>query len=692
MLGALIGDLAAWTYEHKRECFAKHAIHKNARFSETGFGILATCRIASDALRCPIGNSEYDYNKLLEKYLDTLHTTLGNYEIYDTQKFEKNYEYRMTPLLDDLILGSILNEGSRIRNLKIDEDCQGISVQQNEWMTILGADKPDLYNSQISLIIARLLNGLSKEDALKGTMFIKVQEGENNPLGYVSLAWDYFEKSSDFWSAIENAVTRSQFPYTRRVTAIVGALADAMYGCPQITIPEYVDMYFHNELTLLSNANASVSHSIEIDKIINADMPDKNWQSMFMFLLDRCPYVYDYIDKHNIEIFYIRKNWKQFFADVATDILEIREFIRDYFDDFFYMDEAELAENLTREAMQGLKDLDGVPIYNHAKWVASLGDSKEEKIVGYLHDIVKDTSYTLEDIKKMRFRKETLDAIELLTHDNTMPYGQYIHNIVAYGTAITLKVKINDLSHNLYRERNNNHMGQVIKHEFACLQILRMLTGDYGDLYEESLNKLINRLNDAITGRNIYIKRPVEFLLIHSLSDDPQGTLSYIKSNQTARCFFKVYPINDKDLMPISAPQQLINSIHDNIADNQGIIEVGNGITQSGKHYIYSIIKELLKPNGAKYILKMHLCDCRKGYCIEGEFEEIGVTGMRDTTIYSKLINEIGANDWTMDPYDSNFTKGKKMNLSEQRKYDDLFPKHPLSEQRKFIDYIIDNN
>jgi hypothetical protein len=44
------------------------------------------------------------------------------------------------------------------------------------------------------------------------------------------------------------------------------------------------------------------------------------------------------------------------------------------------------------------------------------------------------------------------------------------------------------------------------------------------------------------------------------------------------------------------------------------------------------------------------------------------------------------------DPYDEKFDRGILMNLSEKREYDYSFPNHPLSEMRRLIDYIIDNN
>ena len=47
---------------------------------------------------------------------------------------------------------------------------------------------------------------------------------------------------------------------------------------------------------------------------------------------------------------------------------------------------------------------------------------------------------------------------------------------------------------------------------------------------------------------------------------------------------------------------------------------------------------------------------------------------------------------WNCDPYDSSYTKGIPMNCSENAEYDELFPFHPLSETRRFIRSVLENN
>lgn len=98
-----------------------------------------------------------------------------------------------------------------------------------------------------------------------------------------------------------------------------------------------------------------------------------------------------------------------------------------------------------------------------------------------------------------------------------------------------------------------------------------------------------------------------------------------------------------------------------------------------------------------QYILTMHI-DMGQ-YCmnIRSFFDEVGMTGTRDTAIMNKMINEgkitpPNMSGWFKDPYDENYKNGIIMNLSEKEEYDAMFPQHPLSEMRSFIKYIVENN
>lgn len=67
-------------------------------------------------------------------------------------------------------------------------------------------------------------------------------------------------------------------------------------------------------------------------------------------------------------------------------------------------------------------------------------------IVALLHDVIEDSSYTFEDLKKEEFGDEVLDAIKLLTHDDKVPYKDYVLKIKE--NPIAKAVKLVDLQHN----------------------------------------------------------------------------------------------------------------------------------------------------------------------------------------------------------------------------------------------------
>lgn len=67
-------------------------------------------------------------------------------------------------------------------------------------------------------------------------------------------------------------------------------------------------------------------------------------------------------------------------------------------------------------------------------------------IVALLHDVIEDTSYTLQDLRNLGFDEDVLGALELMTHDKNVPYMDYVAKIK--GNAIAKTVKLADLSHN----------------------------------------------------------------------------------------------------------------------------------------------------------------------------------------------------------------------------------------------------
>ena len=129
--------------------------------------------------------------------------------------------------------------------------------------------------------------------------------------------------------------------------------------------------------------------------------------------------------------------------------------------------EIDKAIELASKAHAADYDLDGNPTILHPLAVGIMGHTDTERIVGFLHDVVEDTSYTFEELENEGFSPEVIEALRLLTHDKETPYMTYIARICQSGNQTALHVKINDLHHNLARGKAGGHTRCVERHTEA---------------------------------------------------------------------------------------------------------------------------------------------------------------------------------------------------------------------------------
>ncbi len=111
-----------------------------------------------------------------------------------------------------------------------------------------------------------------------------------------------------------------------------------------------------------------------------------------------------------------------------------------------YTPETKKALQLCFEAHKGQTDKSGLPYVFHPFHLAEQMPDEETTIVALLHDVIEDTSYTLDDLRSMGFEEEVLGALSLLTHDKQVPYMDYVARIRENRIART--VKMADLRHN----------------------------------------------------------------------------------------------------------------------------------------------------------------------------------------------------------------------------------------------------
>lgn len=103
------------------------------------------------------------------------------------------------------------------------------------------------------------------------------------------------------------------------------------------------------------------------------------------------------------------------------------------------------AMKIAYDAHHGQLDCNGVPYIFHPYHLAEQMTDEITTCVALLHDVVEDTEVTFEDLEK-EFPKEVIDALRLLTHDDSTGYFDYVRAVCK--NPVAKAVKLADLSHN----------------------------------------------------------------------------------------------------------------------------------------------------------------------------------------------------------------------------------------------------
>ena len=104
------------------------------------------------------------------------------------------------------------------------------------------------------------------------------------------------------------------------------------------------------------------------------------------------------------------------------------------------------ALKLCFEAHNDQPDKSGMPYVFHPFHLAEQMTTEETTATALLHDVVEDTPYTLRDLAAMGFPPAVTDALALLTHDEAVPYLDYVAKIKT--DPVAKAVKLADLRHN----------------------------------------------------------------------------------------------------------------------------------------------------------------------------------------------------------------------------------------------------
>ncbi len=101
-------------------------------------------------------------------------------------------------------------------------------------------------------------------------------------------------------------------------------------------------------------------------------------------------------------------------------------------------------------AHHGQLDYNGIPYIFHPLHLAEQMEDEVSCCAALLHDVVEDTDYTLEDLRR-EFPENVVEVVALLTHDAAADHNHeaYYANIRRIkGHPIARKVKLADITHN----------------------------------------------------------------------------------------------------------------------------------------------------------------------------------------------------------------------------------------------------
>ncbi len=204
MIGAFIGDLAAWTWMNKHGDFYPYLVSDAAEKS-----------IYTDIML-------YTAQNLIENPKISREEFMHQYQIHFSPIFVK--DSAVHDILHAIIIGWLY------------DDLEELSPAIHRYC--ICNDKEEVYASHfLAQLIFSLRHGSTKIDAAKvdfcGTFrsFTKEEHWKNGSgvLSYLVRAWMCFYDAFDYGSTIHNAVKRKGDAALNCILA--GALADAMYGC-----------------------------------------------------------------------------------------------------------------------------------------------------------------------------------------------------------------------------------------------------------------------------------------------------------------------------------------------------------------------------------------------------------------------------------------------------------------------------
>lgn len=296
MIGAIIGDLAAWTWEHDRKCFYERLVSPEAKLS--GYGLLPI-------IMWPMiteGGLIHKHRFYMECEKAIAHARVTSVEIPEEWHKWGQSEYN-SPIPFDLkiafIISAIIDSGF------LSEERQ----TQLDWASFFHGGKQEYYAKFIMRILRRLNAGKTKDEAIVDIPdpVINYYPAETvhhwrDLLEYTTFAWRCFYYSWDFTSALHNA---AKCPANIHLAMVhTGAFAEAMYGCTYNMIKQKFMTRDASEYTRIEIPKVVMqSYGVCIDEVRQKEYADRYFFKKNDALTNVERHKWRYVDNPYSEVF-----------------------------------------------------------------------------------------------------------------------------------------------------------------------------------------------------------------------------------------------------------------------------------------------------------------------------------------------------------------------------------------------------
>ena len=138
-----------------------------------------------------------------------------------------------------------------------------------------------------------------------------------------------------------------------------------------------------------------------------------------------------------------------------------------------YTPETKKAMKLCFDAHKKQVDKSGLPYVFHPFHLAEQMSNEDTTVVALMHDVVEDSDYTFADLQELGFSESVLAALRLLTHDESVPYMDYVAAIKK--NPVARAVKLADLRHNSDLSRMAEVTEKTLARREKYLAAIRLL-------------------------------------------------------------------------------------------------------------------------------------------------------------------------------------------------------------------------